>query len=186
MPAWRMLPLLGLVSTWIGCAALNYPDEAETPAEGGPAAPVLLEIGSETDTVDLAALEARPEESEQSWYALTRAARLARQTGDFDVAEERLAQAALQLAGRPAANAQRRAVHGMRARLALDFVALRQEEKAEALAETLFEEAEAEPEIGGPATVELVQYYAGARAAQAREAGLTESQLPLMRIALAS
>lgn len=190
MPARRrLLPILVLVSTAMGCAALNYPsDGADTDAAGGsgaPPAPVLLEIGSsEEEAVEIAASAETDTDAARTWYELTRAARLARQTGDFDEGRERLAQAAMQLEGRPASDSARRAVHGMRARLALDFVALRREEDAEALAEILFEEARAEPSIGGPATVELVQHFAAKRAAKARASGLGESQLPLLRIAV--
>lgn len=187
MPVWRHLLLVGLVSAQAGCAALNYPAEttdAEPAAPEVPEAPVLLEVGSVEGAVDLATLEDAEANTARTWYELAREARIARQTGDFEEARERLAQAALQLAGRPASNAQRRAVHGMRARLALDFVALEEEEEAEALADLLFEEAENEPEIGGPATVELVQYFASTRGAEAREAGIAESPLPLLRIAL--
>lgn len=187
MSAWRHLLLLGLASAQAGCAALNYPAEptdAEPAAREVPEAPVLLEVGFGEGAVDLATLEDAEANTARTWYALAREARIARQTRDFEEARERLAQAALQLAGRPASNAQRRAVHGMRARLALDFVALGKEEEAEALADLLFEEAENEPEIGGPATVELVQNFASKRLAEAREAGMTESPLPLLRIAL--
>lgn len=190
MSAWRLLPLLGLVPAAIGCAALNYPKDepaAGAPAETGPpAAPVLLELGSGPETVEVGSLETADGGAPRTWYALSREARVARQEGDFEASRERLAQAALQLEGRPPSSASRRAVHGMRARLALDFVALQRPEEAEALAGLLFEEAEAEPEIGGPATVELATYFAAARAAKAREAGLDESQLPLLRIALVS
>ena len=189
MSAWRLLPLLGLVPTAIGCAALNYPSEEAAAASsetGAPAAPILYELGSGADAVEYASLETSDASAPRTWYALSREARLARQEGDFDTSRERLAQAALQLEGRPPASASRRAVHGMRARLALDFVALQRPEEAEALAEVLFEEAEAEPEIGGPATVELATYYARTRASATREAGLEESQLPLFRVALTS
>ena len=189
MSAWRLLLLLGLVSAQAGCAALNYPSppdaESETTATA-PDAPVLLEVGFGAEAVDIASLEEAEADAARTWYELAREARLARQTGEFDEARERLAQAALQLAGRPPKNAQRHAVHGMRARLALDFVALQREDDAEALADLLFEEAKREPEIGGAATVELVQFFASRRAAAASEAGLSESQLPLLRIALDS
>ncbi|CAM9404757.1 unnamed protein product, partial [Discosporangium mesarthrocarpum] len=187
MPAWRLLPLLALVSTGIGCAAFNYPSEdTDDSAAGAPEAPILLEVGSGEDAVEVASLAAAGERAPRTWYELTRAARLARQAGDFEEARERLAQAALQLDGRPPSDAARRAVHGMRARLALDFVALQREAEAEALADLLFEEARSEPEIGGPATVDLVEYFAGKRAAKARESGLDVSALPLLRIALDS
>ncbi len=188
MPAWRILPLLGLASTVIGCAALNYPsgDDAVRPADAteGPAAPVLLEVGFGEEAVEIASLDSADDGAPRKWYELTRSARLARQTGDFEASREHLARAARTLEGRPPTDAARRTVHGMRARLALDFVALRRETEAESLADLVFEEAGAEPEIGGPATVELATYFAGRRAAEAREAGREASQLPLLRIAL--
>jgi len=199
MSAWRLIALGALLSFGTGCAALNYPmegSEAAAPAtsappeeEAGPEAPVLIGLGlelgeSERSLAELGEGGEGGEGGEQEWYELTRQAREDRQLGKFDRARERLDQAALQLAGRPAGNAQRRTVHGMRARLALDFAALRRTDDSAALADALFEEVEAEPAIGGPATIELALYFARVRAAAAEEAGLHESQLPLLRIAL--
>lgn len=188
MSAWRLIALGALLSFGTGCAALNYPiegSEAAAPATSapaeeaaGPEAPVLigLEWGESERSLG--------EVGEQEWYELTRLAREDRQLGEIDRARERLDQAALQLAGRPAGNAQRRAVHGMRARLALDFAALQRTDDSAALADALFEEVEAEPAIGGPATIDLALHFANVRAAAAEESGLQESQLPLLRIAL--
>ncbi len=196
MSAWRLIALGALLSFGTACAALNYPtegSEAPTPATASPAtaepseaaaspeAPILLGLGFGESERSLAELE---EGGERAWYELTRQAREDRQLGNFDAARERLDQAALQLAGRPAGNAQRRAVHGLRARLALDFAALERMDEAAALADALFEEVEAEPEIGGPATIDLALRFAQIRTAEANEAGLHESQLPLLRIAL--
>jgi hypothetical protein len=191
MSAWRLIALGALLSFGTACAALNYPTEGSEPAApatptpseeaAGPEAPVLLGLGFGESERSLAELG---EGGEQEWYELTRQAREDRQLGEFDRARERLDQAALQLAGRPAGNAQRRAVHGMRARLALDFAALQRTDDSAALADALFEEVEAGPAIGGPATIDLALHFANVRAAAAEEAGLHESQLPLLRIAL--
>ena len=193
MSAWRLIALGALLSFGTACAALNYPTEgieatapatSERPEEAaGPEAPVLIGLGLEFGESERSLAELG-EVGEQEWYELTRQAREDRQLGKFDRARERLDQAALQLAGRPPGNAQRRAVHGMRARLALDFAALRRTDDSASLADALFEEVEAEPAIGGPATIDLALYFANVRAAAAEEAGLQESQLPLLRIAL--
>lgn len=191
MSATRLLAPLALAWLAAGCAALNYPtgDEGDLVAteaanEDGerPAAPVLMGMGFGEPE-----LAPSPSDGDRAWYELTREARLARARGEFDEAKERLEQAALQLADRPSANAQRRAVHGMRARIALDLLALDRTEQAMALADTLFAEAAAEPAVGGPATVDLVLHVVRRRAAAAAsDEEPPESPLPLLRIALTS
>jgi len=203
------LPLLALLS-WAafsaGCTtSLNYPVEnpnggapttavepanpvAPSPetAAGAPEAPVLLGLGFGVPEEDRPDLDALSDEANDgaSWYDLTRQARQDRQLGKFEDADEHLAQAAMQLADQSPASTRRRAVHGMRARLAMDLVALGRDDDAQVLADTLFEEAEQFPEMTGPATVELAVAYSERRKRAAEEAGLTESQLPLLRIAL--
>ena len=196
----RTLPLLlalplALPLTIAGCANLSYEDDSRTAVV---AAPVLLEVGfgvPEESTPpaasnpsgnddDLALGDASNGERAKAWYELTREARVARKAGDFETAREALAQAAAQLDSRPPDNAQRRAVHGSQARLALLLIGAGQTEEAEELAEEVFAEAESDPLIGGPATVELATYFARSRANAAAEAGLPESQLPLLRVAL--
>ena len=201
MTGLRLLAVASGAALSFGCSmSLNYPIEpAEAPAQptavapsdaaasdGAPEAPVLLGLGfgiPEEDRPDLEEL-ANDDASGRSWYELTRQAREDRQLGNFEAAVEHLEQAALQLSDRAPSNTRRRAVHGMRARLAADLLALDRTEDAEALANTLFEEAESYPETTGAATVELALAYSELRGAAAAEAGLEESQLPLLRIAL--
>lgn len=162
---------------------------ATTDAHSVPEAPVLLGLGfgiPEEDRPGLDEASGSDESSGRSWYDLARAARADRQRGNFESARTHLEQAAMQLADRPPANAQRRAVHEMRARLAMDLLSIDQNDEADELAEIIFAEAEAAPEIGGPATVDLALTVAGLRKAAAEEAGLPEAQLPLLRIALLS
>lgn len=181
-----------------GTAEVPAIAEASTPAPP-PEAPVLISMapdatGDGVETADLAeagesaavAFAAEESEEARSWYALTRLAREKRQLGKFDETAEYLEQAALQLAGRPPSNAQRRTVLGMRARLALDLFALQRDADAEALSDLLFEEVEAEPEVGGPAIIDLASYVVQLRVARANEDGLEASPLPLMRLALQS
>ncbi len=151
-------------------------DEArETPAD----TEADVAVGEDFDAFDDPA-----EEPEQSWYTLTRAARDARQLGRFEEMANLLERARLLVAERPAESIQRRTVHGMRARLALDLLALGREDEANALADALFEEAESEPAVGGPATIELASRFSIHRTDVARADGLEASVLPLMRIAL--
>ena len=183
----RIALCLPLLITCSACSALNYPtgsDASEgstTQSQQAPSAPVLVGLGFGVPENDLAET---PEESAQKWSELTRRARLDRQAGRFEETREALEQAAAQLSHRPPANAQRRAVFGMRARLAIDFVALEEDENADALADQLFDEATREPELGGPALVDLAFLFAQRRGAEARQAGLPDSQLPLFRLAL--
>lgn len=178
---------LALLVASTACSVLNYPTEssgskaAAEHSEQAPSAPILLGLGFGVPEDDLAATS---EESALDWSDLTRQARANRQRGRFEAAREKLEQAATQLSARPASNAQRRAVFGMRARLAIDFVALKQDENADLLADQLFEEVEQEPELGGPAVAELAYLMATRRGAAAKETGLPVSQLPLLRIAL--
>ena len=128
-----------------------------------------------------------PEETESEagsdWRELAQRAREKAQTGQLDEANELLAQAALQLKDRRPTNTQRRTVFGLRARLAHDLAALGQPEKADILADQLFEEARAEPALGDTALVTLARSTAERRSAAAREAGRRESQLPLLTLA---
>jgi tetratricopeptide (TPR) repeat protein len=167
---------------------MNYPtggsestatDAAQS--EQAPSAPVLLGIGFGVPEDDLGV---GSEESTESWSELTRAARNDRQQGDFDGARDKLEKAAIRVAALPAASAERRTVLGARARIAIDFVALKRDEEANVLADQLFEEAEQAPEIGGPAFVDLAYLMATRRRAEASEAGMPDSQLPLLRLAL--
>lgn len=206
----RLLGISVLISFSLGCASdLNYPvPDASAPAAlpasiptNGTAAsptnpadpsavrdaPVLLGLGfgnPEEDWPELNETDGTNEDGGRSWYALTRTARIDQQQGKFEAAATHLEQAAMQLEARPPGNAQRRAVHAMRARLARDLLSVGQKEEADALAEVIFSEAESMPAIGGSATVDLALALASRRKAAAEEAGLPESQLPLLRIAL--
>ena len=174
------------------------PDGATDEGMGAatPAAPTLLDVSpdvpadaaAETGEAEIRplydAFDAPAEEPPRSWYALTRAAREKRQIGKFDEMATLLEQARHLVADRPAKSIQRRTVHGMQARLALDLLALGRTDEANALADRLFEEAESEPEVGGAATIELASRFSNHRGAVAGEDGLDSSALPLMRIAL--
>ena len=198
---------LVLLVTAAGCSALRYPTAeddqgaATTPggaASGTPEPPVLLSTGLGVSDETLAALaaeaeaereariEAGDEVGPRTWYTLTRLAREQRQLGKFDETATLLEQAALQVAARPPESIQRRTVHGMRSRLALDLLALGRDDDANALADELFEEVEREPGVGGPATIELASQFSNHRSAVAERDGLEASVLPLMRIALSA
>lgn len=190
----RIASCLALLVASLACSSLNYPDTPDAPGAPGapgapdgsqaaPSAPVLLGLDFGIPESDIDASE---EEIAQEWDDLTRRARADRQQGQFDAARDGLEKASIQLSMRAPSNAQRRTVFGMRARLAMDFAALGQDQTAEDLADQLFEEVEQEPQLGGPAIVELAYLFSQRRAATALEAGLPESQLPLFRIALIS
>lgn len=201
--------LLIAVGFAAGCAALSYdepglvrttpPLPAEAAADAAPAGAnpeAVAEAGVATVQADpahratptRARLARRDTESAESetpgdWRALAERAREKAQSGQLDEANELLAQAALQLQDRRPTNTQRRTVFGLRARLAHDLAALGQPEKADALADQLFEEVRAEPALGDSALVTLARSTAERRSAAAREAGRRESQLPLLALA---
>ncbi|MBJ21001.1 MAG: hypothetical protein GY910_24120 [bacterium] len=185
----RIVICLFLLLASTACNSLNYPmppsrsEQATAQSHEAPDAPVLLGIDFGVPENDIMTTG---EEPAQEWYDLTRRARADRQRGDLEGMRDSLARAATLLSARPATNAQRRAVFGMRARLAMDFVSIGESEKADTLADQLFEDVEREPELGGPAMVELAYLFSRRRGAAAEEAGLPESQLPLLRIALLS
>ncbi len=160
------------VGLCLACSALNYP----TPE-------------TSEDTVVNNGLEEllnAQEEEPLGWSDLTRLAREHRQQGELDRASERLAQAAILVGDLPPNHAQRRTVFGLRARLAMKIAAEGDLEAADDLADQLFAEAEAEPEVGGAALVSLAVSVADRREEAAQESGAPESQLELLRIALAA
>jgi hypothetical protein len=166
---------------------MNYPapsNENQTDASP-PSAPILLDVGVGIAVPEFDQQEV-DSEAAQPWNELTRAAREAQRRGDFEAMQTQLEQAAAQLSAYPPADSQRRAVFGMRARLALELIGRGKTDAGDVLAEQVFEEVENEPELGGPAVVDLAYQLAIYRRAKAEEAGLPESQLPLLRIALAS
>lgn len=183
---------LALAITTAGCSSLSYPESdthvvtpsaADATTDGAPSAPVLVGIGFGVPEIEPD--EPKPDEAHE-WAELTRLARLDRQQGELDSARERLALAASRLASELPSSAPRRTVFGARARLARDFLAIDEPEKAAALADELFDEVEREPALGGPATVELAYTFAERRARAAEEAGQPDPQLRLLRIALLS
>ena len=188
----RLTSCLALAITTAGCSSLSYPESdtnvvtsptASATTDGAPSAPVLVGIGFGDPEIEPD--EPTPDEARE-WSELTRLARLDRQRGELDSARERLAVAAAQLASETPSSAPRRTVFGARARLARDFLAIEQPEKAEALADELFDEVEGEPALGGPATVELAYIFAERRKQAAEKAGQPDPQLRLLRIALLS
>lgn len=111
-----------------------------------------------------------------TWSDLTRLAREHRVNGELDEARERLAQAAIQVRALPPTHARRRTVFGAQARLAIELADAGEIEFADELANELLAEAEAEPELGGAALVDLALSVADRRQ--------PEPQLPVLRVAL--
>jgi hypothetical protein len=190
MRSWIALLLLSSA-----CTGLNYPeqprpeqaDAADLAATANNGDPGISQASPEPAPPPTEPLEDQTaEEVPRSWSALSRSAREARQAGRFDEAEEALEQAAMQLSMRPGSDAARRAIHGMRARLALELLARGRNEAGEPLADALLAEAEAEPALGGAATIDLATEIVDLRAREARRDGLEISNLPLMRIAMQS
>lgn len=170
-----------------GEAAMAPPTtNAESPANGQttqptprPTTPTRTRLAQrDRDREDAAAPEA-----ERDWRELSRLAREHVQNGEFDEAETLLEQAALQLKDRRPTSTRRRTVFGLRARLAHDLAAFGEIERADLLADQLFEEVRAEPALGDTALVTLARATAERRRAAAREAGRVESQLPLLALA---
>jgi len=111
-----------------------------------------------------------------TWNDLTRLAREHRVNGELDEARERLAQAAIQVRPLPPTHARRRTVFGAQARLAIELADAGEIESADELANELLAEAEAEPELGGAALVDLALSIADRRQ--------PEPQLLVLRVAL--
>jgi len=171
----RLSPIL-VLAFCVSCTSLNYPEPEPEP-------------GWEEKAVyqPPRARAARPvagEESALAWSDLTRLAREHRQQGEYEEARERLSQAALQVSALPPTNAQRRTVLGMQARLAEDMAERGDIEAADLLADELFEQVEAEPDVGGTALISLALSTAERREAAALEAGEEDAQLALLRLAL--
>jgi hypothetical protein len=203
-----LLLVLGLAA---GCAALRYDEpglDASSAAASAPdAASASTPVASSTsqgsadavaspihaeptrrETPTRARLarrntDATERESARDWRELTQLARQNAQAGKFDKADELLAQAALQLKDRRPTNTQRRTVFGLRARLAHDMAAAGETEKADALANQLFDDVRAEPALADTALVTLARSTAERRKAAAEQAGREESQLPLLALA---
>jgi tetratricopeptide (TPR) repeat protein len=197
-----ILILLAVSSALGGCTptALNYEGSGWT---GEPAQADARNAESTDQTPDRAAAHSavppEPVEEELDWSDLTRMAREDQRRREYERAEQRLDQAALLVSGLPPTNASRRAVFGIRSRFAEQLGKLEEVERADALADQLLAEAEAEPELGGAAFVSLALSLADRRARSAteaagaaEEAGDTESaeriespsELELLQIAL--
>jgi tetratricopeptide (TPR) repeat protein len=188
----RPIPIAITITTslalCLSCSSLNYPvaEPVAEPVADQTADPVA---DSTAESISGGGLEdpLNAEEDEPlTWSDLTRLAREHRQQGELDQARDRLAQAAIQVGDLPPSHAQRRTVFGLRARLAIDFAAEGDLEAADALADELIAEAEETPEVGGSALVALAVSVADRRQEAARENGEPESQLELLRIALAT
>lgn len=126
-------------SILLACAAPDAPDPV------GEVAPGPAEMVSQEPGLD--------------WNALTRLAREHLQRGELSEAEERLDQAAAQVDALPPFDARRRAVFGMQSRLAIALAEAGEPERADALANRLFEVAEEQPQIGDTALVDLARSY---------------------------
>ena len=187
---------LGLSAVLCGCISLSYP-LSDDPA-GSEVGPAQSPSSSERPTRDPESPPstfAEPELPEPAlrWSDLTRLARAHQTQGEFEEAEQRLEQAAVQVSGLPAYHASRRTVFGVRARFA-EFIALRGDlERADALADQLISEAEAEPAIGGAALVSLAMSVAERRSAASaasssgggeEQSAEPASQLSILRVAL--
>lgn len=125
-----------------------------------------------------------PGESPRHWRAMAREARERVQEGDFERASELLEQAALQLKDRPPTHAPRRTVFGLRARHAQDLAAFGKLAEADLLADRLFDEFRAEPELGDAALVSLARATAERRRVAAEQEGRELDVLPLLSLAL--
>jgi tetratricopeptide (TPR) repeat protein len=138
----------------------------------------------------------KPVEDELDWSDLTQMAREHQRRQEHERAQQRLDQAAVLVSGLPPTHAGRRAVFGNRARFAEHLGRVGEIERADALADQLLAEAEAEPDIAGAAFVSLAVSLAERRARVAREVAEADgetaggeaievpSQLPLLEVAL--
>jgi tetratricopeptide (TPR) repeat protein len=181
------------LSVAIACTSLNYPTEGDSAASekpsGPPSPPILLDISFGAPEAG-ATLDLDPAKFDLggsknlSWSDLTKRAREARAQGKFEEVQTSLEQAGIQLQGLPPTNAQRRAVFGMRSRLAIDFYSLNRFEESDSLADMLFEEAEASPGLGGPALADLAYFMAARHETTSEKTGVKESLLPLLKIAV--
>jgi len=180
--------VLGLTAGLLGCVSVSDP-LADDPA-GPEVGAAHSTNSSETLTSDLESPVSTFDEPALRWDELTRLARAHQMQGKFELAEQRLEQAAMQVSALPPHHARRRTVFGMRARLAESLANRGELERADALADQLIAEAEAEPTLGGAALVTLAISVAERRS-EASEAEDGEgdsiepaSQLSILRVAL--
>lgn len=151
------IPMLLLATFALaGCLSLSYEDPSVADRSVAAAAQVADDERRLEDRVaERAAVPTASPEQARSWSDLTRLAREHQRRGEYDEAAQRLEQAALQVEGLPPSHTRRRTVFGLRARFAEQLARRGEIERADLLAEQLFAEARAEPEIGGPALVSL-------------------------------
>lgn len=180
MTTHHALWLAALTACW-GYMSLSYPDSTRDPAPTPiPTPPPASESGPASVPEPIAADESG---AGLGWHDLTRLAREHVQRGELAQAEERLIQAEMQLAGRPAALAPRRTIFGMQARLAVELARQGEIERADALAHRLFDVAETEPAIGGDALVTLARSVVARRAQSPEPMPVTE-KLRILDLAL--
>ncbi|MCB9722527.1 MAG: hypothetical protein H6748_00605 [Spirochaetaceae bacterium] len=196
--------LLALALPGLACAPFDwsYPDST-SPATAAPVAESLRtgdvaplyalesaeDVGADESDEAVRALldpgepDGGPDGEERvvSWSDHAELAREAHVAGDLDTAGVHLEQAAIQVASLPPRHALRRATFGMRARHAIALAEAGRTAEADALADTLFAEAEETPVVGGPALATLAVSVAERRAA---EGGAAPSSLPLLALAL--
>ena len=180
-----VLSLLGLSAAFLGCVDLSYP-LADDPARAE-VGPTQSTNSSETLTSDPESPPSTSPEPALRWNELTRLARAHQKRGEFEQAEERLEQAAMLVSALPPDHVHRRTVFLMRARFAESLARRGDLERADALADQLIAEAEAEPTMGGAALVSLAMSVAERRsAAEEGEEDRVEpaSQLSILRVAL--
>jgi len=165
--------LIALTSALSACHSLSYPNSewhddrpgtlhetsTDPVARSGEdsEAPSLAGNPNGLTETDLGGLHASAEveETELGWSDLIKIAREHQRRSEFAEAEQRLEQASLLVIALPPTHARRQATFGIRARLAQHLALAGEIVRADALADELFAEAEAEPEIAGPSLVSL-------------------------------
>jgi len=193
MTLFRLFFLSLVLTTSLSCRSLNYPEPepaAEAASTSGPGAntssPSATAVpGAAGGLHGLPGEDLASEDKALAWSDLTRLAREHSRRGELIEAEERLDQAAAQVAYLPANHARRRTVFGMQARLASQLAEQGEVERSDEMANQLFDIAEAEPEIGGDALVTLAVSVV-ARRSQTEEPFPTEEKLRILRIALST
>ena len=132
-----VLSVLGLSAGLFGCISVSDP-LADDPA-GPEVGAAHSTNSSETLTSDLESPASTFDEPALRWNELTRLARAHQMQGKFELAEQRLEQAATQVSALPPHHARRRTVFGMRARLAESLADRGELERADALAGIIHE-----------------------------------------------
>ncbi|MBW2501218.1 MAG: hypothetical protein JRF61_28380 [Deltaproteobacteria bacterium] len=159
----RLARILIVFAILFACAAPDAPDPA--------------------GEVDPRPAETVSQEPGVGWSTLTRLAREHLQRGELREAEERLDQAAAQVDALPPFDARRRAVFGIQARLAIALADAGEPDRADVLANRLFEIAEQEPQLGDTALVDLARSYLERHETSAEPLPL-EEKLRILEIAL--